>query len=478
MHLLLIDDDPGVIPDQVRAAFPVPRHRVDVASSGRDGLACLRASAPDVILLDLRLPDGSGLDVLERIRAIDARIPVIFITMAKTADSAIEAIKRGAFDYLCKPLNLENLRRVVAEAVEQARMRAPVAFAQDRAEAELDGAFCGTCPAMLDVYKAIGRVAAQDVTVLITGESGTGKELVARAIFHHSARARARSWRSTARRSPRSCSRASSSGTSAAPSPALIVAASASSSSADGGTLLLDEIGDMPIGLQAKILRVLQEQTFERVGGSETLKADVRIIASTHRDLRERATEERFRADLYYRLGVFTIQLPALRERGEDLPLLVHHYLRRLNKSLGRAVVTVTTEALQLLAAYDWPGNVRELQSVLTIALLQSSGTSLQASFLPPLGDPQGKRVALSGAALHLENLIDSRLSAGADDLYAQTHGMLDRILLARAVEFTSGNHRDAARLLGISRQTLRVKMRALGLSVAHSVEADDEPLA
>lgn len=332
--------------------------------------------------------------------------------------------------------------------------------------------------AMKRCLRLAALAARSDVPVVILGETGTGKTLLAHAVHNSSLRAK---------------------------KPFLSFNASAMSDTllesqlfghergaftgADrrrigkfeqcrGGTLLLDEIGDMPIGLQAKILRVLQEQTFERVGGSETLKADVRIIASTHRDLRERATEERFRADLYYRLGVFTIQLPALRERGEDLPLLVHHYLRRLNKSLGRAVVTVTTEALQLLAAYDWPGNVRELQSVLTIALLQSSGTSLQASFLPPLGDPQGKRVALSGAALHLENLIDSRLSAGADDLYAQTHGMLDRILLARAVEFTSGNHRDAARLLGISRQTLRVKMRALGLSVAHSVEADDEPLA
>lgn len=478
MHLLLIDDDPGVIPDQVRAAFPVPRHRVDVASSGKDGLACLRAAAPDVILLDLRLPDGSGLDLLERIQAIDARIPVIFITMAKTADSAIEAIKRGAFDYLCKPLNLENLRRVVAEAAEQARLRAPVAFAQDGAEAELDGALCGTCPAMLDVYKAIGRVAAQDVTVLITGESGTGKELVARAIFQHSAREKGPFLALNCAAIPEQLLESELFGHERGAFTGADRRRIGKFEQCKGGTLLLDEIGDMPIGLQAKILRVLQEQTFERVGGSETLKADVRIIASTHRDLRERAAEERFRADLYYRLGVFTIQLPALRERGEDLPVLVQHYLRRLNKGLGRSVVTVTPEAMQLLAAYDWPGNVRELQSVLTIALLQSSGTSLQAAFLPPLGDPQGKRVALSGAALDLENLIDSRLSAGADDLYAQTHGMVDRILLARAVEFTSGNHRDAARLLGISRQTLRVKMRALGLSVAHSVEADDEPQA
>jgi DNA-binding NtrC family response regulator len=478
MHLLLIDDDPGVIPAQVCAAFPPPRHRVDVAGSGSEGLACLRASPPDVVLLDLRLPDQSGLEVLERIKNIDARIPVIFITMAKSADSAIEAMKRGAFDYLCKPLHVENLRRVVGDAAELARLRAPVVLAQDGAEVENEGALCGTCPAMLDVYKAIGRVAAQDVTVLITGESGTGKELVARAIFQHSTRATGPFLALNCAAIPEQLLESELFGHERGAFTGADRRRIGKFEQCRGGTLLLDEIGDMPMGLQAKILRVLQEQTFERVGGSETLKADVRIIASTHRDLRERATNDRFRADLYYRLSVFTIQLPSLRERGNDLPMLAHHYLRRFNKELGRSVVTITSDAMELLASYDWPGNVRELQSALKIALLQASGSSLLPSFLPPLGEAQRKRVSLSGSALDLEAMIDARLSTGAVDLYAETHGLIDRILLARVVEFTRGNHRDAAQLLGISRQTLRVKMRALGLTVAHSVEAEDGPLA
>jgi DNA-binding NtrC family response regulator len=478
MKLLLIDDDPGVIPDQVRAAFPAPKHRVEVASTGSAGIACLHASAPDVILLDLRLPDASGLEVLERIKAIDARIPVIFITMAKTADSAIEAMKRGAFDYLCKPLNVENLRRVAGEAAELARLRAPVALAQEGAETDIDGALCGTCPAMLDVYKAIGRVAAQDVTVLITGESGTGKELVARAIFQHSARSKGPFLALNCAAIPEQLLESELFGHERGAFTGADRRRIGKFEQCRGGTLLLDEIGDMPIGLQAKILRVLQEQTFERVGGSETIQTDVRIIASTHRDLRERAAQERFRADLYYRLGVFTIQLPSLRERGDDLPMLVHHYLRRFNKELGRSIVTVTPDAMDRLLAHDWPGNVRELQSALKIALLQSSGSSLLSSFLPPLSDPQRKSSSPSGFAPDLESLIDARLSTDAVDLYAELHGLVDRVLLARVVEFTHGNHRDAARLLGISRQTLRVKMRALGLSVAHSVEAEDGPLA
>src|SRR6267154_58150 len=191
-HLLLIDDDPGLIQEQVRQAFPVPRFRVDVAGTGAEGLERVGAKPPDVILLDLRLPDQSGLDVYQKIRKIDARIPVIFVTLAKTADTAIEAMKQGAYDYLFKPLDLHQLRKVVGEALEVARrMREPAVVAETAADPDVDGAIVGGCPAMREVYKAIGRVAAQNVPVLITGESGTGKELVARAIYQHGSRAKA-----------------------------------------------------------------------------------------------------------------------------------------------------------------------------------------------------------------------------------------------------------------------------------------------
>src|SRR5882672_6836223 len=191
-HVLLIDDDPVLIPEQVRQAFPAPRYRVEVAGTGREGLARIGAAPPDVILLDLHLPDQSGLEVYQSIRRIDARIPVIFVTMAKSADAAIEAMKQGAYDYLFKPLDLHELRRVVGEALEVARrMRAPAVVAETAADSDVDGAIVGSCPAMREVYKAIGRVAAQDVPVLITGESGTGKELVARAVYQHGPRAKA-----------------------------------------------------------------------------------------------------------------------------------------------------------------------------------------------------------------------------------------------------------------------------------------------
>ena len=244
-----------------------------------------------------------------------------------------------------------------------------------------------------------------------------------------------------------------------------------------GGTIFLDEVGDMPLALQAKILRLLQEQAFERVGGNETVRTDVRLIAATHRDLTEWSAEGKFRPDLYYRLGVFTIHLPPLRERGDDLPLLVRHYLRRFSGELGREVREVDPEALERLCQYSWPGNIRELQSVLKQALLQASGPMLLPAFLPELsGRPSESGPAPPpGADLGLEAFIRQRLAPDASDLYADTHRQLDRHLLPRVLDFTGGNQHQAARLLGIARQTLRQKLRDLGLHVTHSVGADED---
>src|SRR5438128_467162 len=387
-HLLLIDDDPALIPGQVRQAFPAPAHRVEVAATGAEGLERARAGPPDVILLDLGLPDQSGLDVYKQIRQIDARIPVIFVTMAKTADAAIEAMKQGAYDCLFEPLDLHQLKRVVGEALEVARrMREPAVLAETAADPDVDGAIVGTCPAMREVYKAIGRVAAQDVPVLITGESGTGKELVARALYQHGARARAPFLALNCAAIPDQLLESELFGHEKGAFTGADRKRIGKFEQVSGGTLFLDEVGDMPLALQAKMLRVLQDQTFERVGGSETVRTDVRLIAATHRDLKAWSAEGKFRPDLYYRLGVFTICLPPLRERGDDLFMLVQHYLRRLNRELGRDVCEVDPETLERLRSYSWPGNIRELESVLKQALLQASGPSLLPAFLPePVG--------------------------------------------------------------------------------------------
>jgi DNA-binding NtrC family response regulator len=459
-HLLLIDDDTVIVAEQVQQAFRADR--VEVAASGALGLELVRQAPPDVILLDLRLPDASGIDIYRALRAIDARVPVIFITTAKNADTAIEAMKLGAFDYLYKPLDLAQLRRVVGQALEIARLREPVALEVPN-EAN---ALLGTSQAMLDIYKAIGRVAAQDVTVLITGDSGTGKELVARAIYQHSARSQAPFLALNCAAIPDNLLESELFGYEKGAFTGADRRRIGKFEQCNGGTLLLDEIGDMPTGLQAKILRVLQDQTFERVGGTETIHTNVRVLASTHRELKNHAT---FRSDLYYRLGVFTIHLPALRDRSDDIPTLVDHFVRRFSRELGREINQVPPETLTRLAAYGWPGNIRELQSVIRQALLHASGTVLLPAFLPDL------TVQPRAPGFDLEAYIRDRLAEGGAELSAETHREVDRMLLTLVLEHTGGNYRDAAKVLGISRQTLRVRLRSLGIQVTHAVTSDDD---
>jgi two-component system nitrogen regulation response regulator GlnG len=475
-HLLLIDDDPGLIPEQVHQAFPSPSHHVDVAATGMAGLEHVRTHPPDAVLLDLRLPDQTGLEVLHGIREIDARIPVIFVTMTKTADTAIEAMKQGAFDYLFKPLDLKHVRRVVGEAIEVGRrMRAPAVVTETPPDPDVEGAILGGCPAMREVYKAIGRVAGQDVTVLIAGETGTGKELIARAIYQHSSRAKAPFMALNCAAIPENLLESELFGHEKGSFTGADRRRIGKFEQCNNGTILLDEIGDMPLALQAKILRLLQEQSFERVGGNETVQTNVRLIAASHRDLKALSAEGKFRADLYYRLSVFSINLPPLRERNEDLAMLVLYYLRRFSRELGREVVTIDPEALARLRAYQWPGNIRELQSVVKQALLQSRGTVLLPSFLPELSVTAAEPASSPDKNRDLEVFIHQRLQPDSRDLYSEAHDQLDRFLLTCVLEYTGGSQHKAARLLGIARQTLRLKLRDLGLHVAQSVEAHDD---
>src|SRR5262249_29821336 len=307
-RVLLVDDDPAMILDQVSHALSPQGLRIDVARTAEEGLRQVASELPDVILLDLHLPDRSGLEAYQRIREIDGRIPVIFITWAATADTAIEAMKEGAFDYLFKPLDLARLRSVVAQAVEVGRlMRTPAAYPQGGAAetppAEDGDAIIGRCPAMGEVYKAIGRVAAQNVIVLITGESGTGKELVARAIYQHSTRSRSPFLAINCAAIPEHLLESELFGHEKGAFTGADRRRIGKFEQCSGGTLFLDEIGDMPLATQAKILRVLQEQSFERVGGNETVRTDVRLIAATNRDLKGWSDQGKFRPDLYYRLS-------------------------------------------------------------------------------------------------------------------------------------------------------------------------------
>src|SRR3954462_9337381 len=481
-HLLLIDDDSDLLPDQMRQVFPAPAHRVEMAPTGREGLERARDGRPDVILLDLRLPDQSGLDVLKGLRRIDARIPVVMVTVARSADSAIEAMRHGAYDYLLKPIDLQKLDRVISEALKVARlMREPAVVVGTPPDDDPPGeAIVGSCPAMQEVYKAIGRVADQAFPVLITGESGTGKELVARAIYQHGPRAQAPFLALNCAAIPENLLESELFGHEKGAFTGADRRRIGKFEQCNGGTLFLDEIGDMPPATQAKMLRVLQEQAFERVGGNETIRTDVRLIAATHRDLKAWSEEGKFRPDLYYRLGVFTIHLPPLRDRDDDLLMLVQYYLRRFNRELGRDVRELTPDGLERLRGYPWPGNVRELQSVLKQALLKASGPVLLPAFLPELlGGAGGTAPPAPPAAEPGEEAFVIRQRVGPDvrDLYAETHRQVDRLLLPRVLEHTRGNLQQAALLLGIARQTLRLKLRDLGLSVTRTLEAEEDEL-
>jgi DNA-binding NtrC family response regulator len=481
-HLLIIDDHPELLPEKVRHVFPAPRNRVEVAYTGAEGLKCIEADPPDVILLDLRLPDQSGLEVLKQIRAIDARIPVVFCTLSRSADSAIEAMRQGAYDYLLKPLDLQKLDQVVHEALKVARlMREPALLSETPPDDDLPGdAIVGSCPGMQEVYKAIGRVADQAFPVLIGGESGTGKELVARAVYQHGPRSKAPFLALNCAAIPELLLESELFGHEKGAFTGADRRRIGKFEQCHGGTILLDEIGDMPLTLQSKILRLLQEQAFERVGGNETIRTDVRLIVATHRDLKAWSAEGKFRADLYYRLSVFTIHLPPLRERGDDLPLLVQHYLRRFNRELGREVRQVAPEAMERLRQYSWPGNIRELQSVLKQALLRASGGVLLPTFLPEsLG---GAEKAAAGPVPKDEPgketfVVRQRLASDVRDAHAEAHRQLDRLLLPSVLELTRGNLQQAALILGIARQTLRMKLRDLGLSSGRAADTtEDDP--
>jgi two-component system nitrogen regulation response regulator GlnG len=385
----------------------------------------------------------------------------------------------GAYEYLLKPLELDQLLDVVGRAFEISRlMKVPPVISEGPELTDAPDALVGHCPAMQAVYKAIGRVASQDVTVLILGESGTGKELVARAIYHYSRRSKGPFLAINCAAIPEALLESELFGHEKGAFTGADRRRIGKFEQAGGGTLFLDEIGDMSPVTQTKILRVLQGQEFERVGGNEPIHTDVRVIAATNRDLEKMVAEGTFRGDLYYRLNVFTIRIPPLRERSEDLPLLARHFVHRFAKELGKDARTIAPEALERLRAYSWPGNVREFQSVIKQALLQATGPVLLAEFLPELGPPPaatGGAPALEQDFAALSRWIGQRLAEGSTSLYADFQALTDRHLLRLVLQHTSGNLSQAARYLGITRATLRSKLQALGLASEKSPAADDE---
>ncbi|HZZ28808.1 MAG TPA: sigma-54 dependent transcriptional regulator [Pirellulales bacterium] len=475
--LLAIDDDRSVL-RLIEQAFAKSSFSVLSAGCVHDGLELI-AENPDVVLLDMMLPDVSGLEAARQIHSMDPQLPVMFMTTCGNSELAIEAMKIGAYDYLLKPLDLPTLRGSVERALAIRRRVGEPSQAQTlRDDDTHTEQIIGQSPQMQEVFKAIGRVAPQDTTVLILGESGTGKELVARAIYHHSDRAAGPFLAVNCAAIPESLLESELFGHEKGAFTGAHQRRVGKFEQCSGGTIFLDEVGDMSPLVQSKVLRVLQEQQFERVGGSETIQANVRVIAATNRDLPQLVIQKQFREDLYYRLNGFLIRIPPLRDRNGDLAILLQYFLRRLNQELEKNVREFSPDVLTVLMHYPWPGNVRELETVVRQCLLQSTGPVILPEFMPESVLNESWTERLTGIpSSDLKPLVDRCFQDESRSLYPTAVELMDRYLLARTLRHTNGNQSKAAKMLGITRASLRRKLHARNMSVesAISVKCDND---
>ena len=458
LSVWVIDDDESVrwvLEQALKQAHMIPR----CFESGLDFFAALDRDRPDVIVTDIRMPDMSGLELMERLAKTDPDIPVIVITAHSDLESAVSAYQGGAFEYLPKPFDIDEAIELVSRAARQ-RTRG----AAEQAEAKRAPRMIGQAPAMQEVFKAIGRLSRSSMTVLITGESGTGKELVSRALHDNSPRANG-------------------------PFVALNTSAIAAElleselfghekgaftgaterrigrfEQANGGTLFLDEIGDMSLALQTRLLRVLAESEFFRVGGQTPIRVDVRVIAATHQDLAQAVTAGRFREDLYHRLNVMRIEVPPLRQRREDIRDLTRFYLEQAASELGVAPKTLSAEAAEVMQKYDWPGNVRELVNVCRRLTVTAAGREIAVQDLPhELGGVAGQ--PSEDWTTGLAQWAEGQLAApAAPPLLTDALPAFERTLIVTALRRARGKRLEAAKLLGWGRNTLTRKIKELGL--------------
>ncbi len=498
------------------------------AANAAEGLAAVDAHRPDVALVDVFMPEMNGLELFRKIRALDRKLPMIFVTSDTSSETTIEAMRLGAFDYLAKPINIQQLRNLTASAAESRKlMDHPVALALT-GESEVGERFVGRSGVMLEVLKAVGRVAGQDVTVLVRGESGTGKDLVARAIVQHSNRKDFPFVAVNCAAIPDQLLESELFGHEKGAFTGAERRRVGKFEQCDGGSIFLDEVGDMSPLVQGKVLRLLQDQSFQRVGGNEEIRTNVRIVAATNRNLEQMVRDGEFREDLFYRLNGFTIQLPPLRERKDDIPLLLEYFLRRARKEMNKNNLDgLSPSALSMLTNYHWPGNVRQLQSVVRQAVLNTTGTVLGVEALPAIvsqprlenpaqdtssgavpGSAQstaaktpangalsspippltvGQREDESGAVSSADGeytsspigenpiqpsiveFIESRL-ASSTDLYAEAMRELERYLFTRVLETTGGNQSRAAEILGITRGKVRDRIAAFNIQLDRTV--------
>jgi len=468
---ILIADDEDLIRRVLTDTLREEGYTVETVPSGKLAWECLQTRAFALAFVDIRMPELTGLDLLLRVQEAQLTTPIIIMTGQTTLTNAVEAMKRGAFDYLPKPFDLEEVKALAARACEAQQLTVkdfvPVLATPGKTEQII-----GNSMAMQEIYKVIGRVVKNDATVLIQGESGTGKELIARVIHRYSPRWRAPFIGINCSAIPMDLLESEFFGHERGAFTGAIERRIGKFEQAAGGTLFLDEIGDMPLVLQAKLLRVIQEREFTRIGGRDTLKCDVRIIAATNKDLAAAVREQLFREDLYFRLRVVPITLPPLRQRPEDILELTTYFLDKINRSMGTSVTGVSPDAQALLLQYPWPGNIRELENVLLRAAVLAPGRMLTLS---DLSLPQ-EEISLSKdlTELSLEEVIRRKLQSYFQqpsgsvptDLYASIITQIEKPLIELTLEYTGGNQLKAADVLGINRNTLRKKITDLKIEV------------
>src|SRR5512145_2433783 len=452
---ILVVDDEKLIRWSVSERLQRGGYVVATAEAGEQALDAVAADPPDLVLLDVQLPGINGVETLQRALALQPDVTVIMMSAHSTVDTAVDAMKHGALDFLVKPFPLQALDAAVDRALTTARTRRQIATltAERKGNANAIGALVGSCAVMEQVRNMIGRLAASDTTtVLIEGESGSGKEVVARAIHFRSARAERPFLQVNCAALPEHLLESELFGHERGAFTDAHTQKRGLFESAEGGSVMLDEIGDLPPGGQAKLLRLLENKTFRRVGGVQELRTDVRVIAATNVNLEERVAEGRFRADLFFRLNVVRIAVPALRDHPEDVPTLTAHFVARFNQEMKRTVHGVSGPAMEMLRAYHWPGNVRELRNVIERAFILHAGVE---EIRPEHLSPELRRAT---PAMRPDRLVPSVTPDGLvlDDV--------ERKLIVEAMERASGNQSKAARLLGVSRDTLRYRLKKHGI--------------
>ena len=461
--ILVIDDENNVL-SAFEKILRAEGHDVRTGGSGEEAIDQVGATEPDLVVMDIHLPGISGLETFKRLNGDHPHLPVIIMTAYGTTDTAIEATKIGAFDYHLKPFDPDEMLKTIKRALESGRLADESAGSRGESRYPGGHSMIGKSRPMQDVYKAIGRVAPTEATVLICGETGTGKELVGRAIHQHSRRADRPLVMVNCAAIPETLLEDELFGHEKGAYTGANSRRIGKFERADGGTIFLDEIGDMPLSTQVKILRTLQERSIERLGGSRSIPVDVRIIAATNRNLEKGISERRFREDLFHRLNGWTITVPPLREHRDDIPELADYFLTRFSRRDGVEKPMLSQKAVDILVKHTWPGNVRELEHCMNRALIFTCGFPIRGhdvQYVLKLGSESGSPTALKARQQRLTELVKEYLKTNAgENAHSYFMGVIDRLLVAEAVQMTGGNKTQGAKLLGISRPTLQAKLK------------------